>query len=108
MQGLQPFANPNSFLQYWDSYGRKVASQSTEYAYEFYLGQNVSDVTWITLTSLIWAYRILSILNYLKRAFENSFVNQNSMIYCCMCLIGSDTSCGGTANLIRAKYTCHH
>ena len=23
-------------------------------------------------------------------------------------MIGSDTSCGGTADLIRAKYTCHH
>ena len=62
--------NPIASTSTGDSYGRKVVSQSTEYAYEFYLGQNVSDVTWITLTSLVWAYRILSFLNYLKRGFR--------------------------------------
>jgi len=37
--------NPIASTSTGDSYGRIVASQSAQNAYEFYLGQNVSDVT---------------------------------------------------------------
>ena len=61
--------NPIASTCTGDSYGRKVASQSAEYAYEFYLGQNVSDVTWITLTS-VYGHSVYSHFELLEDGFS--------------------------------------
>ena len=83
-------------------------TQNSKYAYEFYLGHSVSDVTWNTLTSLIWAYRILSFLNYLKRGFQKYVCKSNLDDMTVVCVWSALIPVyGGTADLIRAKHTCH-